>query len=88
LAILDDAIEEQSLEQLSTVYLLLRTFPAAITSGVLLRKPAVFRDTKGKGMVSTHYLVLLYSWTLQKNHLAMLQEVILNTRQIPEELEH
>ena len=90
-----DAVrEEQDLEQLTTIFTLLRKFPLGVTSGALLKKPAVFRDTRGKGMVSAHYLSFVYSrgiadqfdYELQKDKLFLIQAAI-KTKQIPKELE-
>jgi hypothetical protein len=89
----DEVREEHDREQLSTIFFLLRKSPMALTSGALLRKPAVFRDTQGKGMVSAHYLAVVYSkdidgnYVLQEEILAALQ-VAINTGEMPEELDH
>ena len=64
----DDVRNEQDCDQLSTIYFLLRKSPQAVTSGAELRKPASFRDTKGKGMVSTHCLMMMYSRDSDNNN--------------------
>jgi hypothetical protein len=88
----DEVRDEQDHDQLSMIYFLLRKFPAAIASGAALRKPALFRDSKGKGMVSTHCLMMLYErekgdrFALVKDKFTLLEETI-QAGTIPEELE-
>lgn len=78
----DDVLEEQKVEQLNTIYYLLRANPAAVEPAATLRKAHGFRDTHGKGMVSAHYLLLLYArgdyddFVLLKENLALIHESI------------
>lgn len=88
----NEAREEQDQEQLTNIFYLLKKMPNAITSGAMLRKPAVFRDDQGKGMVSTHFLVFLYkqkaedNYVLQKDKLELIQAAI-ESKHISRDLE-
>lgn len=53
-------IYEQDVEQLSTIYHLLRSYPAALTPPALMQKPAGIGKKRGRGMISTHFLKLMY----------------------------
>lgn len=55
-----EVCQQQELEQLNTLLFVLKQFPSAIASGAAFRKPAVFRDSQGKGMISAHYLDWFY----------------------------
>jgi hypothetical protein len=88
----EKVIEAQELEQLSIIFNLLREFPAAVSTAAVLRKPAIFRDATGKGMVSTHFIVWCYKpganncWEVQQDRLELLRGAI-RTRSLPQEME-
>jgi len=51
---------QQELEQCTSIYTLLRVYPQAIMSGAMLSRPAQFRDTTGRGLVSAHFFRFCY----------------------------
>jgi hypothetical protein len=88
----DEVIEEQKAEQLSTIFFLLREFPLAVAPSTVARKAHEFRDSYGNGMISSLYLLLVYARTddgeyivLQSN-LELLENAI-DLQEIPSELE-
>jgi hypothetical protein len=56
-----DVIAEQDLDQLTSIFELLRAFPVAVSTATVLRKPAIFRDANGRGMISAHYTLWCYT---------------------------
>ena len=88
----DEVIEELQLGQLNTIYYLLQQFPTAVEPNATLRKAQGFREAHGKGMVSAHYLLLLYArgedddYVLLKENLSRIREAI-NEGQIPSDLD-
>ena len=96
-AAVQDIIEEQDLEQLTCMYVLLREFPLALSTAIVLKKPAVFRDANGHGMVSAHYTLWCYEeldevmngehrWELHSERLEVFQDAIV-WGEIPESME-
>ena len=57
--LVEEVLEEQELDQLSTIFELLRSFPAALEPSNLIRKVNITQNL-GRGMISTHFLHLLY----------------------------
>ena len=57
--VVEEVLEEQELEQLSTIFELLRRFPSALEPSNVVQKVAMNKKI-GRGMVSTHFLHLLY----------------------------
>ena len=96
-AAVQEMIEEQDLLQLTCVYVLLREFPLALSTAIVLKKPAVFRDAQGHGMVSAHYTLWCYEeldevtngenrWELHRERLEILQDAI-TWGEIPDSME-
>lgn len=88
----DEVIEEQKAEQLSTIYHVLRQFPGAVAPKVAARKAHEFRDTNGKGMISAHYLLLTYVSENKVDYVPLdanrkLIEDAISLEEIPRELE-
>lgn len=59
-AAVEEVLNEQDLEQLSTIYTLIREYPSALKPPTLVQKPAGIGKKRGCGMISTHFLKLLY----------------------------
>ena len=92
-AAVESVIKEQELDQVTMCYYLLRHFPAAVSTATILRKPAIFRDHHGKGMISAHYLVFCYSSKtpgapseLNSKRLELIKDAI-RSKRIPKALE-
>jgi hypothetical protein len=59
-AAVQEVLDEQDLDQLSTIYTLIKEHPAALEPPALVKKLAGIGRKRGCGMISTHFLKLLY----------------------------
>eukprot|EP00980_Cylindrotheca_fusiformis_P006417 scaffold1375_cov137-Cylindrotheca_fusiformis.AAC.6 len=59
-AAVEEVLHEQDLDHLSTIYTLIREYPSAVQPPTIVQKPAGIGRKRGIGMISTHFLKLLY----------------------------
>jgi hypothetical protein len=88
----DEVIDEQKAEQLSTIFFLLRQFALAVAPTTFAGKAHEFRDSHGNGMISPLYLLLIYcraddgEYMVLQSILELLEKAIY-LQEIPSELE-